>query len=268
MMFEQPRKGDIDYALSTLMHDALRQIAEQRNSIKSDASKHGALNSSRVLVMIADAADNAHAGSVAQAKQVLVDFVPRVGQPATVVTAWARPHLENLSNAVLTEIPAHGFPDDHKRLTDRYRAVFQQRIDGALRDVEIGYVKGAGFSTAAPLPEADEWLRAAEALALLGMGHAGIRVICKRANAGMIKARAELLTRNGAHVGRDIDVFPGFWWAQGEAALNQNWDTGDFDTWIDQKFHLEAFGVAFRRADIERAKPTPSPAPHESPHFV
>ena len=35
------------------------------------------------------------------------------------------------------------------------------------------------------------------------------------------------------------------------------WTTGDFDTWIDHHIHLQAFGVTFRRSDIERSKPTP-----------
>jgi predicted nucleotide-binding protein len=48
------------------------------------------------------------------------------------------------------------------------------------------------------------------------------------------------------------------WWAQGEAALTQNWTTGDFETWIDHKIHLKAFGVMFRRADVQKMIPPPS----------
>jgi len=118
----------------------------------------------------------------------------------------------------------------------------------------------SGFADTNVMSEEDEWISAANALALLGMGPSGTRVICKRAHAGLIKARAERLLRDGK-VLDTFEIFPGFWWAKGEAALNQNWTTSDFDTWIDHKFHLEAFGVTFRRSDIERAKP--SPAQHE-----
>lgn len=103
-------------------------------------------------------------------------------------------------------------------------------------------------------PDADEWIGAANALALLGMGYSGARVICKRAHAGLIRARAELLMMDGK-VLPICDIPPKFWWAKGEGALSQDWRTGDFDTWIDSRIHLEAFGVTFRRADIERAKP-------------
>lgn len=169
---------------------------------------------------------------------------------------WARPHLENLSNAVLGGIPPNGFPDDHQRITRQYQAVFQQRVDGTLREVEIGFVRGAGFSTDPAMSEKEEWISAADALALLGMKHAGTGTICKRTHVGLIKARAERFVRDGRPAD-NVDVPAEFWWAQGRPALSQNWTTGDFDTWIDHSIHLQAFGVTFRRSDIERSKPTP-----------
>lgn len=36
-----------------------------------------------------------------------------------------------------------------------------------------------------------------------------------------------------------------FWWAEGHAALEANWVTGDFSTWIEHKSHCRAFGVEF-----------------------
>ena len=70
-------------------------------------------------------------------------------------------------------------------------------------------------------------------------------------------ARASTITRFRKHFGGPA----------GEAALTQNWKAGDFDTWapLDKvtgnirysagKIHMEAFGVSFRRADIEKLIP-------------
>jgi predicted nucleotide-binding protein len=49
-----------------------------------------------------------------------------------------------------------------------------------------------------------------------------------------------------------------FWWAEGEAALNQNWQAGDFDTWIDHSLHIETFGVEFVKSEIEKLLPKAS----------
>jgi hypothetical protein len=143
-MFEQPAKRDIDYALSMLMHEARRRVADEKNRFVAEAMKSG-LQSNRVVLAVADAADKIHAASMTEAKQTLIGFIQRMGKPATEITGWARPHLENLSTVVLVGIPPNGFRQDHQRVTAQYQAVFRQRVEGVLREIEIGYVRGAGF---------------------------------------------------------------------------------------------------------------------------
>jgi predicted nucleotide-binding protein len=106
----------------------------------------------------------------------------------------------------------------------------------------------------------EEWISAASALSLLGIKYwLGTATICKRAHAGLIRARAERFIQDGK-VFDNVDVPPKFWWAEGGSALDQNWRTGDFDTWIGHATHLQAFGVTFRRSDIERLRPAPPAA--------
>lgn len=73
--------------------------------------------------------------------------------PAEVV-GWARPHLENM-------VPPNGFPQDHQRLMNQYRAVFQQRIDIMLRNAEIGHQQEVGFARAEKVESKEEWISAA-----------------------------------------------------------------------------------------------------------
>ncbi|MGA8612961.1 MAG: TIR domain-containing protein [Xanthobacteraceae bacterium] len=120
----------------------------------------------------------------------------------------------------------------------------------------IGDARGTGLLADAQIPEEEDWIAADSAVALLGLGYGVARpTICKRAHAGLIKARAQRFIRNGQSAD-NVEIPREFWWAGGGAALTQNWATGDFDTWIDQ-VHLEAFGVTFRRADIEPLKSPP-----------
>lgn len=98
----------------------------------------------------------------------------------------------------------------------------------------------------------DEWLTASVALDLTAQGYGqGSRAICKRAHAGLIQARAKRFMKDSQSVD-NVEVPSQFWWAEGEEALEQNWTTGDFETWIDRRYHLRAFGVEFRRSDIEK----------------
>lgn len=120
-MFEQPAKKDIDAALSILMHEARRKTIDEKNRITSDAIKAGTLTGNRVIVTVADEADKAHKAAIDAARNILLDFVQRMQLPATQITEWARPQLENLSNSVLGVIPANGFS---KRSSTYRQAVF------------------------------------------------------------------------------------------------------------------------------------------------
>lgn len=91
---------------------------------------------------------------------------------------------------------------------------------------------------------ADQWIDAATALDLIKNPLA----ICERCHAGLIRTRANVLKRDEEEL-RDVEVPRGFWWAEGHAALEQNWTTGDFSTWIDNH-HARAFGISFALDDM------------------
>lgn len=112
----------------------------------------------------------------------------------------------------------------------------------------------------------DDWLTASETLRLVREAtnsRSSHIAICTRAHAGLIRAHADLMIVAGASR-TDQLIHQKFWWANGHAALTQNWPTGDFETWADKRFHLQAFGVKFHRDDIRRMVPAaflPSAAP-------
>jgi hypothetical protein len=256
-MFERPMKGDIDRALSTLMPEARNRLAARRNEIMAEAIKAGALQNSRLIIAVAEAAEKIHVEAMQQATSMLREFVQRMDIAPSRITEWTRPHLENLGSTLLGEVPPCGFPEERKRIVAQYQTQFEQRLTGTLRDVEIGFVKGAGF---AGVPEQEEWISAAEAVAMLKpiMTEYSARIrICERAYGELIHARAEQFHVD-QQVSHNQDIPKEFWWAEGNQALEQDWATGDFSTWIDHRIHLKAFGVTFARADIEKLVPPPN----------
>lgn len=87
---------------------------------------------------------------------------------------------------------------------------------------------------------AEHWISAWEALELAGSNTA----LCGRLRAGLVKSRARLLiVEEERHEGAMLP--PDFWWADGREALEQDWVSGDFSTWIDDLTKWQAFGVTF-----------------------
>jgi hypothetical protein len=74
--------------------------------------------------------------------------------------------------------------------------------------------------------------------------------VCKRAHAGLLRARAERFCTDN-QVRENVEVPEEFWWAEGYEALQQDWESGDFETWIDHTVHLRAFGVQWSRTDVQ-----------------
>jgi hypothetical protein len=257
-MFEPPTKGDIDRALSTLMHEARHRLAARRNDAMAEATKAGALQNSRLIIVVAEAAEKVHVEAMQQATSMLREFVQRMDIAPAQIKEWARPHLESLGNTLLGVVPPCAFPDEQRRIVAQYRAQFDQRLTGTVRDVEIGFVKGSGF---VGMPKQDEWVRAAEAVAMLkpilAEYSAQLR-ICQRAHGGLIRARAEQF-HHDQRVFHNHDIPKELWWAEGHQALEQDWAAGDFSTWIERgSIQLKAFGVTFARADIQKLLPPPS----------
>ena len=118
----------------------------------------------------------------------------------------------------------------------------------------------------------DDWISAAEALQI-NQSKSGVSLrtqILVRARDGIIKVRAQHYIVTGGqragHISFDkpetgVRKFTchvlesNFFWAANGSALQTDWVTGDFSTWINNKWHCRAFGVQFRRSEIEAMVP-------------
>lgn len=111
---------------------------------------------------------------------------------------------------------------------------------------------------AAVWAEPDAWISASEAIKFVRAETLSLSahiVIATRAHAGLLRARADLIVINEKQRHIDVEVPAKFWWAEGDVALKQNWEVGDFSTWIDRRVQYQIFGVRFLREDLKRLVP-------------
>ena len=82
-----------------------------------------------------------------------------------------------------------------------------------------------------------------------------VHLISGRAHEGLIIARAERF-RRGDQTQDDVDVPRAFWRGFGYSPLPQIWEVGDFQSQLNDDVPSRAFGVVFRRSDLEKFLPT------------
>jgi hypothetical protein len=98
---------------------------------------------------------------------------------------------------------------------------------------------------------AEQWIDAASAAKLVmdgPAGAAGRHSLCARAHRGLVQTKARLLVLEDKELvsrQEQVAIPPEFWWAEGEATLEQNWVAGDFTTQLESGTRVQAFGVTF-----------------------
>jgi hypothetical protein len=148
MMYEQPTKQDLDRNLSAVLHAARHRARDEKGRLVALHASRGTLESSMFVSDIVQCADKAHIESVQQAMNILHEFGGRMNVPAHEIVASVKPHLDNIATTLLLgtispQGPAHSMVlDAMQRARVQYEAVFKQRIEGALRDFEIGFIDG------------------------------------------------------------------------------------------------------------------------------
>ena len=139
-MYDTPTIGDLNRKLLDLIHESERRAEIDQGRFESEGRKHGLGKSTTVVLQTIQAFDTIHRETIERAAPMIGDFVKRIGTPARDVVNVAKPFLEQFGTALLMALPNSGKDDLKERTQGQYSMVFQQRLDGALRDLEIGFV--------------------------------------------------------------------------------------------------------------------------------
>jgi hypothetical protein len=141
-MYATPTKADLDRNLSTILREAHHKARAEKSRLTGEFAARGIAMSSALISTVAGALDSIHKEALDRANPMLRDFAERMQMTPAEIVVIARPHFQNMGNSVLGELPPAGFPVVQQQLRRQYEAVFAQRLEGALRDFEIGFVGG------------------------------------------------------------------------------------------------------------------------------
>jgi len=92
--------------------------------------------------------DKLHAEILERAMKLIHEFVSVSGQPSlTELVNTSRSRLESFATMLLSTVPPAGFPQEAQRFRHQYAAVFQQRLNRMLKDIEFGFIGGRSMGT-------------------------------------------------------------------------------------------------------------------------
>jgi hypothetical protein len=155
-VYQTPTTADFQRNLAGILQRS-REIAhsdEQR--IRVEHAARGLGQSGPLISAVAIRFDELHAEAVKSAMHLIRDFVARSRLSPKELADSARLILETIAAELVAQVPFLGH-ESLKRATDqvraRYQAKFKKRLEGALRDIEIGFV--GGQNVVAPLKDAD-----------------------------------------------------------------------------------------------------------------
>jgi hypothetical protein len=157
-MYQPPTIFDFQRNLDTLIHSGEHRARAAAVNVKSDHAVRGLSDSTTVITMAIGQFNEIHQDIIQRAMQLIEDFCSRNAELAPgILGGTARGRLDNFAAFLLATVPPTSFTQEAQRFRGQYTLVFRQRLDGALRDIQIGFIGGRKITADAvpsPVPEA------------------------------------------------------------------------------------------------------------------
>jgi hypothetical protein len=178
-MYQRPTIFDFQRNLDTLIHSGEHQARAAASHVKADHAARGLADSTTVITMAIGRFDEIHRDILQRAMQLIEDFSSRNSQLSPgVLAGTARDRLDGFGTFLLATVPPTSFTQEGQRFRGQYTHVFGQRLDGALQDIQIGFIGGRKITTASatqpPASETTTATKLADAVTLkptfMGMG--------------------------------------------------------------------------------------------------
>lgn len=146
--FRPPTVFDFQRNLDAIIHSGEREARTGAVRTQSQFAAKGLGMSGPLIGAVTGSIDKLHGDILERAMKLTHEFTSGSSQLSpTDLAETSRSRFESFATMLLSTVPPAGSPQVAQRVRDQYAAVFQQRLDGALRDIEIGFVGGSRLTT-------------------------------------------------------------------------------------------------------------------------
>jgi hypothetical protein len=153
-MYQSPTTNDFQRNLTDILTRTREAAALDDQRIRAEHASRGHGLSGTVIIAVAQHFDELHAAAIDKAMRLINGFAIRGLKPIELGNS-ARPILETFSEELVARMvfPGNAALNSVEQVRNGYRGKFKTRLDGALRDIEIGFI--GGQSMAVPIKDAD-----------------------------------------------------------------------------------------------------------------
>jgi alpha-D-ribose 1-methylphosphonate 5-triphosphate synthase subunit PhnG len=139
-MYDVPQISDFERNLDTIAERDVDKARDELLRIRSDAAKHGRGQSNTVIHDAVAEFKKIHRGIIEAAMHLIHDYVSRSEISQSRFIEAARPKLIRAAETLLALVPEAGFVREANEIRGRYREEFRREREGALRDIETGFI--------------------------------------------------------------------------------------------------------------------------------
>jgi hypothetical protein len=154
--YQQPTLFDFQRNLDAIIHGGEQQARAKAAQTKSEFIARGMGSSTSVISAVIGQFNELHRNIIEQSMTLINEFAISSAQLSLAALAGAaHPRLDGFATMLLSALPPAGFPQEAQRIRTQYAAVFRQRLEGALKDIQIGFIGGRKVTAvSAALPPA------------------------------------------------------------------------------------------------------------------
>jgi hypothetical protein len=142
-VYQAPTRGDFQRNVSVVIHEVRAKFKAENGRIISNLAARGLAGSGDLISDVVSCANRFHAEIIDRSMRLAGEFVGRSNLTPAELAQAVRPALENLTIEFLAPLITQRYPQpEGQRAMAQYTQVFQQRLEGALRDMQIGFIGG------------------------------------------------------------------------------------------------------------------------------
>jgi hypothetical protein len=154
-MYQPPTTTDFQRKLGYILAQTREAAARGDQRIRVEHASRGLGQSGPVISAVAQHLDQLHEAAIVEAMRLVDNFAARGLSPVESGKS-ARPILETIGEELVNRVPFLGdqaLNNATEQVGTVHRSKFKKRLDGAQRDIEIGFIGGENM--AMPVKDAD-----------------------------------------------------------------------------------------------------------------